>query len=211
MKNLVDYINEQLIVEMSPETYKKAADKARQIGDPRWEKFLNAYVKELKKLDDLNPDNADKKVFKMYQEDKQFFRKLKQKFPDIKRVSGGITAYNEDETIKLHFETNIANGYDYEDKTRLFLPREWPSWSGEEKPSFVDDGDKLIVVTIFDYGKEEGDDNGFATMIYDVTKDNLAKFSYKKFTDRGKEVAADIIKFANPNSKFADGNGLKRS
>lgn len=211
MKNLVDYINEQLITEMSPETYKKAADKARQIGDPRWEKFLNAYVKELKKLDDLNPDNADKKVFKMYQEDKQFFRKLKQKFPDIKRVSGGITAYNEDETIKLHFETNIANGYDYEDKTRLFLPREWPSWSGEEKPSFVDDGDKLIVVTIFDYGKEEGDDNGFATMIYDVTKDNLAKFSYKKFTDRGKEVAADIIKFANPNSKFADGNGLKRS
>ena len=210
MKNLVDYINEQLITEMSPETYKKAADKARQIGDPRWEKFLNAYVKELKKLDDLNPDNADKKVFKMYQEDKQFFRKLKQKFPDIKRVSGGITAYNEDETIKLHFETNIANGYDYEDKTRLFLPREWPSWSGEEKPSFVDDGDKLIVVTIFDYGKEEGDDNGFATMIYDVTKDNLAKFSYKKFTDRGKEVAADIIKFANPNSKFADGNGLKR-
>lgn len=211
MKNLVDYINEQLIVEMSPETYKKAADKARQIGDPRWEKFLNAYVKELKKLDDLNADNADKKVFKMYQEDKQFFRKLKQQFPDIKRVAGGITAYNEDETIKLHFETNIANGYDYEDKTRLFLPREWPSWSGEEKPSFVDDGDKLIVVTIFDYGKEEGDENGFATMIYDVTKDNLAKFSYKKFTDRGKEVAADIIKFANPNSKFADGNGLKRS
>lgn len=211
MKNLVDYINEQLIVEMSPETYKKAADKARQIGDPRWEKFLNAYVKELKKLDDLNADNADKKVFKMYQEDKQFFRKLKQQFPDIKRVAGGITAYNEDETIKLHFETNIANGYDYEDKTRLFLPREWPSWSGEEKPSFVDDGDKLIVVTIFDYGKEEGDENGFATMIYDVTKDNLAKFSYKKFTDRGKEVAADIIKFANPNSKFADSNGLKRS
>lgn len=211
MKNLVDYINEQLIVEMSPETYKKAADKARQIGDPRWEKFLNAYVKELKKLDDLNADNADKKVFKMYQEDKQFFRKLKQQFPDIKRVAGGITAYNEDETIKLHFETNIANGYDYEDKTRLFLPREWPSWSGEEKPSFVDDGDKLIVVTIFDYGKEEGDENGFATMIYDVTKDKLAKFSYKKFTDRGKEVAADIIKFANPNSKFADSNGLKRS
>lgn len=211
MKNLVDYINEQLIVEMSPETYKKAADKARQIGDPRWEKFLNAYVKELKKLDDLNADNADKKVFKMYQEDKQFFRKLKQQFPDIKRVAGGITAYNEDETIKLHFETNIANGYDYEDKTRLFLPREWPSWSGEEKPSFVDDGDKLIVVTIFDYGKEEGDDNGFATMIYDVTKDNLAKFSYKKFTDRGKDVAANIIKFANPNSKFADSNGLKRS
>lgn len=211
MKNLVDYINEQLIVEMSLETYKKAADKARQIGDPRWEKFLNAYVKELKKLDDLNADSGDKKVFKMYQEDKQFFRKLRQEFPDIKRVSGGITAYNEDETIKLHFETNIANGYDYEDKTRLFLPREWPSWSGEEKPSFVDDGDKLIVVTIFDYGKEEGDDNGFATMIYDVTKDNLAKFSYKKFTDRGKEVAADIIKFANPNSKFADSNGLKRS
>ena len=211
MKNLVDYINEQLIVEMSPETYKKAADKARQIGDPRWEKFLNAYVKELKKLDDLNADGADKKVFKMYQEDKQFFRKLRQEFPDIKRVSGGITAYNEDETIKLHFETNIAKGYEYEDKTRLFLPREWPSWSGEEKPSFVDDGDKLIVVTIFDYGKEEGDDNGFASMIYDVTKDNLVKFSYKKFTDRGKEVAADIIKFANPNSKFADGNGLKRS
>lgn len=208
MKSLIDFINEQLINEMSPETYKKAADKARQIGDPRWEKFLNAYVKELKKVDDKAGETNDKKVFKWYQEDKQFFRKLKQKYPNTQNAAAGMMFYDKEETVKIRIELNTDGGYDYEDKSRLFLVREWPTWTGEEKPSSIEDGDKLLICSIIDY-----EDSGLVRVIYDVDKDALVQVSdapRSKMNDRVKEIAAEMIGWLNSSSKYSDAENIKK-
>lgn len=207
MKSLIDFINEQLINEMSPETYKKAADKARQIGDPRWEKFLDAYAKELKKVDDKAGETNDKKVFKWYQEDKQFFRKLKQKYPNTQNAAAGMNFYDKDETAKIRMELNTDHGYEY-DKARLFLVREWPTWSGEEKPSSVEDGDRLLICSILDY---EG--SSLIRVIYDVDKDALVQVSdtpKSKINDRVKEIAAELIGWLNSSSKYADPENIKK-
>lgn len=71
MISLKDY----LISEMK-DTYRRAAEKAMKVGDPRADKFLQAYNDALKKEAESDKDERKSNLYKYYQEDKAFMRKL---------------------------------------------------------------------------------------------------------------------------------------
>lgn len=71
MISLKDY----LISEMK-DTYRRAAEKAMKLGDPRADKFLQAYNDALKKEAESDKDERKSNLYKYYQEDKAFMRKL---------------------------------------------------------------------------------------------------------------------------------------
>lgn len=75
MKNLTDFIAEQLIMELSSDTYKNAYTKAKDMGDPRAEKFKDAYAKALDKEDDQS--DAAQEIRKWIKEDKPIIDKIK--------------------------------------------------------------------------------------------------------------------------------------
>ena len=89
MKNLSEFINEQLILELSSETYLAAANKAKELGDNRFEKFLAAYAKEVKK-----ESNGDKeKINEYYKSDKSIFTKLNKLGQKETRLDWNIDGY----------------------------------------------------------------------------------------------------------------------
>lgn len=79
MIELSKYINEQLIFELKSQTYLDAAKKAKKLGDPRAEKFLQAFKdnidKELMNVED--PDDEEKKFNIFYNADKKSIVRLK--------------------------------------------------------------------------------------------------------------------------------------
>lgn len=75
MKNLTDFIAEQLIMELSSDTYKNAYTKAKDMGDPRAEKFRDAYADALEKEDDQS--DVVQEIRKWIKEDKPIIDKLK--------------------------------------------------------------------------------------------------------------------------------------
>lgn len=221
MKNLIDFLNESLVMELSSDTYKKAADKAKQIGDvKRFKKFMQAYAKsvaaELK-------NTPEAKLNSYYNEDKPIFTRLK-KYQDTDR--GDIdTIY----TIGAYHYFMVDNEVIGDEGEYKFFPRTW--------------NDKMTNHFGGDYGVKNGryvagsilikdDDARRAAMgdrlyipetafVYDLNKDKLllcatpvykndpyTPSGYDDVEDWGKDAVAKFIAAANDSSKYANKNNV---
>ena len=81
MISISEYLNEKLgeyVFELKGETYLNAAKKAKKLGDPRAEKFLQAFKDNIdKELMNENPDDEEKKFNIYYNADKKSIVRLK--------------------------------------------------------------------------------------------------------------------------------------
>ena len=81
MISISEYMNEnldELIFELKSQTYLNAAKKAKKLGDPRAEKFLQAFKDNIdKELMDEGPDDEEKKFNIYYNADKKSIVRLK--------------------------------------------------------------------------------------------------------------------------------------
>ena len=81
MIGISEYLNEnldELVFELKGETYLNAAKKAKKLGDPRAEKFLQAFKDNIdKELMDEGPDDEEKKFNIYYNADKKSIVRLK--------------------------------------------------------------------------------------------------------------------------------------
>lgn len=82
MINILEYLNEnldELVLELKSQTYLNAAKKAKKLGDPRAEKFLQAFKDNIDKelLNNEGPDDEEKKFNIYYNVDKKSIVRLK--------------------------------------------------------------------------------------------------------------------------------------
>lgn len=81
MISISEYLNEnlnELVFELKNETYLNATKKAKKLGDPRAEKFLQAFKDNIdKELMSENPDDEEKKFNIYYNADKKSIVRLK--------------------------------------------------------------------------------------------------------------------------------------
>ena len=81
MISISEYLNENLdefVFELKSQTYLNAAKKAKKLGDPRAEKFLQAFKDNIdKELMNENPDDEEKKFNIYYNADKKSIVRLK--------------------------------------------------------------------------------------------------------------------------------------
>ena len=81
MISISEYLNEKLdeyVFELKNETYLNAAKKAKKLGDPRAEKFLQAFKDNIdKELMNEDPDDEEKKFNIYYNADKKSIVRLK--------------------------------------------------------------------------------------------------------------------------------------
>ena len=82
MISISEYMNEnldELVFELKSETYLNAAKKAKKLGDPRAEKFLQAFKDNIDKelMSAEGPDDEDKKLNIYYNADKKSIVRLK--------------------------------------------------------------------------------------------------------------------------------------
>lgn len=81
MISILEYLNEKLdeyVFELKNQTYLNAAKKAKKLGDPRAEKFLQAFKDNIdKELMSENPDDEEKKFNIYYNADKKSIVRLK--------------------------------------------------------------------------------------------------------------------------------------
>ena len=81
MISISEYLNEKLgeyVFELKSQTYLNAAKKAKKLGDPRAEKFLQAFKDNIdKELMSENPDDEEKKFNIYYNADKKSIVRLK--------------------------------------------------------------------------------------------------------------------------------------
>lgn len=82
MINISEYPNEnldELVLELKSQTYLNAAKKAKKLGDPRAEKFLQAFKDNIDKelLNNEGPDDEEKKFNIYYNVDKKSIVRLK--------------------------------------------------------------------------------------------------------------------------------------
>ena len=82
MISISEYLNEnldELVFELKNETYLNAAKKAKKLGDPRAEKFLQAFKDNIDKelMNAEGPDNEEKKFNIYYNADKKSIVRLK--------------------------------------------------------------------------------------------------------------------------------------
>lgn len=81
MINISEYLNEnldELVFELKNQTYLNAAKKAKKLGDPRAEKFLQAFKDNIdKELMNEDPDDEEKKFNIYYNADKKSIVRLK--------------------------------------------------------------------------------------------------------------------------------------
>lgn len=82
MISISEYINEKLdeyVFELKGETYLNAAKKAKKLGDPRAEKFLQAFKDNIDKelMNAEGPDDEEKKFNIYYNDDKKSIVRLK--------------------------------------------------------------------------------------------------------------------------------------
>ena len=222
MKNLIDFLNESLVMELSSDTYKKAAEKAKQIGDvKRFKKFMQAYAKsvaaELK-------DTPEAKLNSYYKEDKPVFNSIK-KYRDG-RSDDIDTIYTIGAYHYFMVDNEVAGG----DSNYKFLPRTW--------------NDKMTNYFGGDYSTKNGryvagsilikdDDARRSVMgdriyipetnfVYDLNKDKLLLCAtpeygngtgipagYEDVEEWGKDAVAKFIAAVNNGSKYANKDNVK--
>ena len=147
MISISEYLNENLdefVFELKSQTYLNAAKKAKKLGDPRAEKFLQAFKDNIdKELMSENPDDEEKKFNIYYNADKKSIFRLKALG---KNWRGGSSLRNFGRGTALEIQNDdlefIANVYVASNKSRdrqIFL-----------RQSIIKQGNWDIVANKFD-------------------------------------------------------------
>ena len=129
MISISEYLNEKLdeyVFELKGETYLNAAKKAKKLGDPRAEKFLQAFKDNIdKELMSENPDDEEKKFNIYYNADKKSIVRLKAL---AKNDRGGASLRNfgrgtalEIRNDDLQFVANIYVASNKDQDRQIFL------------------------------------------------------------------------------------------
>ena len=127
MISISEYLNEnldELVFELKNETYLNAAKKAKKLGDPRAEKFLQAFKDNIdKELMNENPDDEEKKFNIYYNADKKSIVRLKA----LDRGDrGGLRNFGRGTAIEiinddLEFVANIYVAANKDQDRQIFL------------------------------------------------------------------------------------------
>ena len=127
MISISEYLNEKLgeyVFELKGETYLNAAKKAKKLGDPRAEKFLQAFKDNIdKELMNENPDDEEKKFNIYYNADKKSIVRLKA----LDRGDrGGLRNFGRGTAIEiinddLEFVANIYVAANKDQDRQIFL------------------------------------------------------------------------------------------
>ena len=217
---------EHLILELSADTYKRAADKAREVGDGRAEKFYAEYrkkeIEEINGRDDLGEFYKEIKTFCV--EDEPYIEKIKSLKDKLKCDFTDGTEFFEFKNIT--FENNPEN-------TSFDVTVNFMSCDGAkcfDRPAYFNDTeeyDSLVKylrklasaakfnyndanphINIHIYGKDK--DNKYSLTVNYFIKENTAVVSYntfKKFslsTEYALMLADDVIKSVNKSFKLGN-------
>lgn len=130
MINISEYLNENLdefVFELKNQTYLNAAKKAKKLGDPRAEKFLQAFKDNIdKELMNEDPDDEEKKFNIYYNADKKSIVRLKalaknkwNSKPSLRNFGRGtaLEILNDD----LHFVANVYVASNKDGDRQIFL------------------------------------------------------------------------------------------
>lgn len=127
MISISEYLNEKLgeyVFELKGETYLNAAKKAKKLGDPRAEKFLQAFKDNIdKELMNEDPDDEEKKFNIYYNADKKSIVRLKA----LDRGDrGGVRNFGRGTAIEiinddLEFVANIYVAANKDQDRQIFL------------------------------------------------------------------------------------------
>lgn len=217
---------EHLILELSADTYKRAANKAREAGDERAEKFYAEYrkkaIEEIKDRDDLSEFYKDIKTFCV--EDEPYIEKIKSLKDKLKcDFTDGAEFFD---FKNITFENNPEN-------TSFDVTVNFMSLDGEkcfDRPAYFTDTeeyDSLVKylrklaegggfkyndanphLNVHVYGKDKG--NKYSLTVNYFIKENIAVVSYntfKKFslsTEYALMLADDVIKSVNKSFKLGN-------
>ena len=128
MISISEYLNEnldELVFELKNETYLNAAKKAKKLGDPRAEKFLQAFKDNIDKelMNGEGPDDEEKKFNIYYNADKKSIVRLKA----LDRGDrGGLRNFGRGTAIEiinddLEFVANIYVAANKDQDRQIFL------------------------------------------------------------------------------------------
>lgn len=129
MISISEYLNEnldELVFELKNETYLNAAKKAKKLGDPRAEKFLQAFKDNIdKELMSENPDDEEKKFNIYYNADKKSIVRLKalakNERGDVSLRNFGRGTALEIRNDDLQFVANIYVAANKDQDRQIFL------------------------------------------------------------------------------------------
>lgn len=129
MINISKYLNENLdefVFELKSQTYLNAAKKAKKLGDPRAEKFLQAFKDNIdKELMSENPDDEEKKFNIYYNADKKSIVRLKalakNERGDVSLRNFGRGTALEIRNDDLQFVANIYVAANKDQDRQIFL------------------------------------------------------------------------------------------
>lgn len=195
MKNLVDFMNEALILELSSDTYLAAAKKAQEIGDSRFEKFLKAYAEEVKK----ESDGEKEQLNEYYKQDKSIFIRLNK----LGESENNGRTWRIDGYLVTPMLADINGSVKYP-----FLPRVFPKNVKFPWPDASTSNPKYFVATI-------GKKNDFGFLIYEYPSDRVA-FEMSpiaksdKPSDEFKEVIAKVLNAVSNSSKSYDDYNINK-
>lgn len=153
MKDLSEFINEQLILELSSDTYLGAANKAKEMGDNRFQKFLAAYANQVKK----ESDGDKEKLNEYYKEDKALFSRLNKIGKKVTRLDWDIDGYTITPMLS-YINSNVKYP---------FLPRVYPK---DQKFPWRTDGDSNAKYFIATISKGEN----LAFLVWEYPSDRVA-------------------------------------
>ena len=227
MISISEYLNEnldELVFELKGETYLNAAKKAKKLGDPRAEKFLQAFKDNIdKELMSENPDDEEKKFNIYYNADKKSIVRLKAL---TKNWRGGAILRNfgrgtclEIQNDDLEFIANIYVAANKDQDRQIFLRQ---SIISQDKWNYVSKEFKRVAEKINDLEAKKPftfvelfTNTGKVEFFYIIDTDNLIPIFLnhgkgKKYEDDecldnysedDKAAINAICKAMNPNHK----------
>ena len=130
MISISEYLNEKLdeyVFELKNETYLNAAKKAKKLGDPRAEKFLQAFKDNIdKELMNEDPDDEEKKFNIYYNADKKSIVRLKALSKNKWGNKASLRNFGRGTALEilnddLHFVANIYVAANKDQDRQIFL------------------------------------------------------------------------------------------
>ena len=131
MISISEYLNEnldELVFELKNETYLNAAKKAKKLGDPRAEKFLQAFKDNIDKelMNAEGPDDEEKKFNIYYNADKKSIVRLKALSKNKWGNKASLRNFGRGTTLEilnddLHFVANIYVAANKDQDRQIFL------------------------------------------------------------------------------------------
>ena len=130
MISISEYLNEnidELVFELKNETYLNAAKKAKKLGDPRAEKFLQAFKDNIdKELMNEDPDDEEKKFNIYYNADKKSIVRLKALSKNKWGNKASLRNFGRGTVLEilnddLHFVANVYVAANKDQDRQIFL------------------------------------------------------------------------------------------